>query len=535
MDELSPKLAEILKRAASLLGAVESTSDGANVFTVEEILRSANALDEDREKKIKINMILNELEKYYQGQPASKREADAQAIIHDTQAYAYLTLVPPRSGGRMFGLPEIIEIVNRRGITHGINYALLESACEKFAAGKGLINSLKFAECAFPERGTDASLSYRVRLLDKRSLFAEEGGFRGDLASMVEHVEIGRVVATIEPEGEGRGGVSVRGEPLPPVKGNGLPFRTGDGLRISPDGRTLIALLNGCLVQSESVLDVIPFYAVAGNLETGADIRFHGNVLVGGNVIGPVTIECDDLYVQGNIEAANVTAAGDIFITGGIIGKKTGVTESDGRVFTRFVSDATLRALDDVVVRNSITYSDVTTNGKVSVISERGAIVGGAVSALKGIVATSLGSDFGTYTSMTVGKDYLTGNRLAAIERRIREHEMNLARMETLKQKLAEAKIDISKLPPEKQDMYISVLQKEIRTREEMSSMRRGKEKFEKAIKDFLEASIRVLDKLHPPVRVQIGEAIQEVRDRMEKVTLVLDRGNRIMTRKEGE
>lgn len=533
MDELAPKLSEILKRASLLVGTIESTSDGASVFTVEDILRSASAMDEDREKKIKINMALNDLKEYYRGLPMSKRDADAQIIVTDTQAYAYLTLVPPRSGGRMLAFPDIINAINTKGISYGLNYAVLEAASDKFIKKEGLIYSLKIAECAFPTCGDDAAISFNVKCLDKMKLFDSSAPVAENIASLVEHVEMGRVVARIAPAEEGTEGTNVRGERIPPMKGKDIPFAIGAEMRVLPNGHDLVSLQNGALVRGETSLNIVPFYTVAGDLESAGDIRFSGNVLVTGNVHGPLSIQCEDLFVQGNVEAATIFVGGDVYIGGGIIGKKTGAIEADGRIFARHASDATLRAFGDIVIKNSITYSDVSANGCVSVTSERGSIVGGSVSALKGIVANSIGSDFGTYTATTVGKDFLTTSRLVAIERRIKEHETSLAKMDMLKKKLAEAKVDISKLPPDKQDIYISILQKEIKTREEMNSLRRGKDKFDRAIKEFLTASIRVANELHPPVRVQIGEAIREIRERMEKVILVLDRDNTIHTKQE--
>ena len=148
--------------------------------------------------------------------------------------------------------------------------------------------------------------------------------------------------------------------------------------------------------------------------------------------------------------------------------------------------------------------------------------------------ARSVGSDFGTYTTTSVGVDFLTPRRLARIDQRIREYEENLSKIEMIKGKLSQAGIDVSKLPMDKQDIYISVLQKEVKSREELNSLRRAKEKFDGAMKEFLQASVRVLENLHPPLKVQIGNAIQEIRDRMQKVTLVLDRDNKIFAKVEG-
>ncbi|MHC4607223.1 MAG: DUF342 domain-containing protein [Planctomycetota bacterium] len=522
-----------MNRAAELVDTVECSFDGSTAYSVEEYLRSALSLEEDREKRVEISLLLSDFKQFYQGLAASRQDASAQVVLRIAPDRANLTLSPPRSGGRHVDFDEVMRRVHLEGITEGLSQAAVQAAVEKVVKKEETIWLLQIASSTPSEPGEDATIEFKTPLFDK-SIFFTGDPVEADLATFVENVEAGETVAEVRPATPGKPGVDVRGEESPPIPGKDLQLRLGAGLQRSGDGRSVVALVNGTVVLGDDSVDIVPFYVVKGDLEAGQDVRQNGHVMVTGSVTGPVSVRAEDIFIGGSAEAASLSGTGDIYVGGGIVGKKTGRVEADGRVFARSISDATVQAFGDVTVRTSITYSEVASNGVVRVVAERGALVGGTVSALKGIETKNVGSDFGTYTTTAAGVDFLTPKRIERIEKRIREYEDNLSKIDLLKRKLAEAKVDVSKLPPEKQDLYISVLQKEIRTREELNSLRRSREKFDRAITDFLEASIRILENLHPPVKVQIGQTIQEIRERMEKVTLVLDGEKQIHVKREG-
>lgn len=531
IQSVSPRLAEVLKKAEAIIGPIESAYDGGTVFTVEERLRSEQSLEEDRDRRVRINNVLTELQHYYQAPAASKRDADAQVLIHDTQASAYLTLVPARPAGHMPNFPDVMANVNAAGITHGVNHAILEAAFQKFQKKNGMIYAVKFAECTLPKGGESPRLKVRVNAFQKAPLFSVDKPFGVELPTEVSTVASGQVVADFVPGTAGTPGMSVRGETIPAVGSGQAKASFGDGLKLSPDGRQLVASMNGVLVASGEHLDVVPFYVVNGDLAAEQSISFNGNVFVTGNVAGPIEIRCEDLYVAGSLEAATVDATGDLFIQGGIVGKRTGRVTTTGSIHTRFVSDATIEAMGDIVARDSITYSDATSNGRITVVSPGGTIFGGTVAALKEISATKIGSDFGSYTTTIAGKDFLTKRQLDRIDAKIRGYEETLYKIDLIKKKLGDSKTAPSGAAA--QDVIISLLQKEIKAREELASLKRSKEKFDKAMKDFLTASIHAVEQLNPPVKVQICSAVEEITKRMNRVVLVLDRENKVFAMKQ--
>lgn len=534
-ENLPPKLRGLIQKIGILLGSCESTWAGEEVFSLQDILRSAISMEEDLQRRSQLDMILQELQQHYKAPAASKSQSNAKAFITDTQAHAYLTILPPHPGGHWMKLADIVRLVHINRVRHGLNQSAIEGAYKKATMSGEIIYALKIAQSTPPTKGRPATIDYLTRCFDKRVIFNEENPFGGEgLKEMIGNVQMGTMVARYTPPSEGTPGYNVRGELIPPLIGDPLPFEFGDTLKLAPNERDLYAMAAGSLVIRDHKLEVIPFYIVEGDLAQQQDIYFNGNVLVEGNVHGPVTIRCEDLYVLGNIEGATIYCTGDLYVRGGIIGKRIGVVEVDGRVYARFITDATVQAMEDVVATNSITYSEVISNSRILVKAERGAIVGGSISALKEIVAQSIGSDFGTYTSTTVGKDFLTPKRFQILDQKIKEYELNLAKIDLLKKRLGASAATISKLPTQRQDVLISVLQKEIQIRAELNSLKRSKDRLNQAIEGFLSACIKILDQLYPPLRVQIGEVIQEIKEKMQHVTLLLDRDTKVLTMKKG-
>ena len=92
-----------------------------------------------------------------------------------------------------------------------------------------------------------------------------------------------------------------------------------------------------------------------------------------------------------------------------------------------------------------------------------------------------------------------------------------------LKQKLSSSNINPKNLPPEKKDIYLSILQKERTSEQELDRLERRRRRYERHLQKFLGASIRVIDHLSPPVEVKVYDIVKEIQDNLEKVVVQLD------------
>jgi uncharacterized protein (DUF342 family) len=526
---IPPALAELLRKADATLGGLESRLDGAQVLSVEALLRAAIEREMDVGRLRRMSLLLNEFERFHLGTSARLQPDDALIVIEATPFEARLTLIPGRDGGKPMTPALLRERLKEACVVHGIREGALEGAC-RCAAESEIVQRLAVAAGESGEDGEDGCISFNVRAFDKRVLLDPEQPFFGDLASMVEDVKVGALVARITPATPGRPGRDIRGTVTPAMPGMPVSLGIGEGLQLIADGRELHALVRGSLVVGDEVLDLVPFHVVSGQLGVGQDLAFDGNVLVTGHVMGPVRIQARDIYIAGNAEAAQLSATGDVWV-GGSIREKTTV-EAEGRVSARTVTDASVRAIGDVWVSESIVESRVTSSGKVVTRPGEGVIEGGEISAFRGVLAHTLGSSYGLPTKVKVGVEDLRAPLLTELDKRIRENEESLTKIDDLKGRLAGQGKPAREMGPDQQVVYISVLRKEIQALEDLRGLRRRRKKLDSGREEGATPALSITGSLHPPVSVEIGEASETIKERVDSCVLALGSDRRLSIRK---
>ena len=477
--------------------------------------------------------IVRALRGYFKTPAASSREGNAQAVIDISGGglTASLTLLPPHRGGGIIGTEAVLREFDLHHVKVGRNLDAIRAAVAACQRTGEIVYRVEAARGREPGRPADGAIELDVAHLDKEKLVAGTEWLREHVPPMLESVVRGQRLGTYHPPVPGEPGVSVKGKNLVPAPPAELAVEPGPGVKLGRSSGSLKAEAAGQVVLDAKRLDVVPLFVVEGD-RTGeeGDLLFRGDVIVTGNVSG-CRIEAEDVIVFGRADRVRIQAYGDVVVGGGLIGKKEGAVYADGRVSAHHVADATIEALGDVEISGTVTYTDVTTLGRLVVAGGRSQIVGGRAAAFRGIEAREIGSDFGTYTETAVGVDFLTERRLTRIKERLARHEENLRKIGALKKKLAKKGLDPARLSPQKQDVYLSVLRKEARSKREIEALARRMDRFSDALEPFLEASVRVLGTFHPPVRVQIGDTVREIEERLAAVEVYRDRREGIRTR----
>ena len=528
-------LARLLEGARSALQAADPSWEGGRAVPLcGELERLAAAPGTAEPRREALRGIAAELRSWFKSSAANSKENDGfcHVELSGGALRAYLTVFPPRRGGAHVGSEECFRELDLHQVNTGLDSAAVRRAVAVMQETGDTVCAALVAEGRPAGEPKAASVEFSVPRLVKDELRLDTKWLLLNLPKCLRELREGQPVGLHRPGSPGDPGVTVRGKMLPPSgKPEGEP-EWGPSLRLAHGaGAELVAASPGQLIVDRYRLGVIPLFLIEGDYAPPSpEISFRGLVVVLGNLTG-LKVDADEVIVAGNCERSEIHSAGDVLIGGGVAGKREGKIFADGRVAARHVADAEIEALGDVVVTNSITYSNVTSNARVKVTAERGAIVGGRVAALKGIEARSVGSDFGTYTVTAVGRDFLTAKRLERLKEIIRGHEDNLAKITALKDKLAKHNVDVRRLPPEKQDIYLGVLRKEAKSRAEMASLARRRDKLDQALSDVLEATIRIREELYPPVRVEIADAIREIEGRLKSVVVYRDRKEGILTR----
>ncbi len=530
-------LARLLERAVAALRAASSEwkpGQTAGLAAQLEAAASAAGAGLADSRRAELRNLAAEIREWFRVPSANSRENDGfcHVEIAGGALHCHLSVFPPRKGGRQLSSEDCFRELDLHQVTTGLDSAAVRRAVAEMQSTLDVILAVPVAEGRPAVDPTPPGFELSVPHVSKTELRLDTKWLLARLPDMLRELPEGQTVGRIRPGTPGEPGVTVRGKPIPPQPRGSQGPALGDGLRVRPTGSGEILTVHpGVLAVDTGRLEIMPLFLIEGDYApTSPEIAFRGLVVVLGNLSGQ-RVDADEVIVSGNCERSEIHSGGDVLVGGGVVGKNAGKIFADGRVAARHVSDAEIEALGDVIVTNTITYSNVTSNARVKVTAERGAIVGGRIAALRGIEARSLGSDFGTYTVTAVGRDFLTARRLERLKEVIRLHEENLARITALKEKLARANVDVRKLPPEKQDIYLGVLRKEAKSQAELASLARRRDRLDRSLSDVLEATVRIREELYPPVRVEIADAIREIEQRLRSVVVYRDSREGILTR----
>ena len=333
------------------------------------------------------------------------------------------------------------------------------------------------------------------------------------------------------PPGKGTPGMTVRGCEVEPPMGTDVQFSTVlKGVAVSPDDPDLLlAAISGQPVLVTNGVNVEPIITIKNvDLSTG-NLDFDGSLKITGDVKPGMRIKAmGDIYIQGVVEAATVEASGDIEIRGGIIGQdevrnqegdlNPGVAEirANGSVRALFVENALVTANVDILVHEFVINSELNAGARLMVGepgSSKGRIISAICRARERVAAITVGSRAGVCTTIEIGVDPATRDKLAAVRHLLEVKEKELQEtvkaLEYLHKNPCRNAVTMLK---EKHDAYL-------RLQTEVQELEGRKKRLQKRIKPVEDAGIVVERKVYSGVRIKIGERLLELADDLENVT----------------
>ena len=149
MGSITPEIQGLVQKAQILAGSIDARISDGKIFTVEEFLRGSQSSDEDPEMNDQITTLLDQFKSYYKRSVPPDEDGNTQVIIQDTQASAYMTLIPARSGSTHADTDEVLRQIAAAGIREGIMQSAVEAAA-KACQGNEMIWSLPIASAQIP-------------------------------------------------------------------------------------------------------------------------------------------------------------------------------------------------------------------------------------------------------------------------------------------------------------------------------------------------------------------------------------------------
>ena len=399
-DMKEKRQAEVNRKRASGGSAIEPGADSR------ENTHSQSAGDREADQK-KEAAASPKKDKRRPGDDLCTKEFSISIEENGNKAYAYIPWIP----GNIVTKEDIYQDLERREIVFGIRDDAITDLIER----KRLNEKILIAEGIPAQKGKDGWFEWFVRLdLPRIPAPLPDGGVDYVNIEAFEMVDEGEKIAVYHKAEMGISGKNIYGEMIHAENGAEKKPIRGVGFTIEPDGVTYISKINGkfeftggrilitnMLVVHEDVT------AVTGKLEVDGSVYVIGSIYSGGYIKAT-----GDIIIEHNVETGRLVAGGNVMIKKGSCSKNDCFIDAGGEVSGSFFEAATINAGGNVKA-NYIMNSMINTLGKVIVSGSKGVLLGGKISAVKGVDAHNLGNRLHLKTVLDIGRNELYEREMA--------------------------------------------------------------------------------------------------------------------------
>ncbi len=343
-----------------------------------------------------------------EGNSRPPRDALTHFFLTPDRMSAYACVLPPADGGADITKEKVLSDLSYAGISYGI----MEERVSELYGANPYLRIIPIAEGTPPRDGEDGQIEalFEQQIETKLEVATNE---RIDFnkTHLIQTVHEGDPIYRIIPPVPGQDGVDVTGMTVPCQQAEEIQIPIGRHTKLSPDGRSLLAEIDGILYVTATQGDAVeysvrPQRLFAGDLSSFAGVlHIEDSLYVPGNVFGGVNIEAGgDVIITGEVrDATIVSIAGTVRVQKGIRGVEGKTTvKARNQVQALVIESASVTSGGDVI-SETILDSEISCGGAVSVTGGRGIILGGHIHAEKLVSCQQIGNLSGKRTKITVG------------------------------------------------------------------------------------------------------------------------------------
>ncbi|MGA2766269.1 MAG: FapA family protein [Spirochaetia bacterium] len=361
---------------------------------------------------------------------AESADGYTEVRVSEDRMMAAVSFHPAAGTGKQIELIEVREQLAARGLRFGIDWDMVKSSILSCNASRTVLPGVEIARGRRPLDEIEPRLELEPVLLKKETPegpAAHAVDFKA--ISPFRMVRKGDILARISPRVEGVAGIDVMGAVVPHGKSPGSSPKPGKNTLVSGD--TVVAGADGRFVSGEESFWVSEVLEILGDVDySTGHIDFPGDVIVQGQIKQGFKVKAGgSLTCARLIDASEIQCGGDLETGQGILGRMQGTVKVGGRVRTKFIENCYVEAGGDVLVSTGCLSSVINTLGSVTT-GPRGVIIGGKLSAQKGVSAFQIGSSAGVRTEIHCGVDYRVQQKLTWIRDRNIELALKLKEVE---------------------------------------------------------------------------------------------------------
>lgn len=450
-----------------------------------------------------------------EGQDPIRLKAQCWVVVAQSGLAAWIFAVPPTGGEPPLTEEEIAEALRKAKVTTGLHAEQYQTLLQERPYFR--LCMVAWGVPALP--GKDGGVTdHYPRENTRQVALDEEGNVDYRAQSYVQTIKKGDVICDVHAPVEGTPGVMVTGQVIkpPPVKPAVLP--RGSNTALDEEGLHLVATMSGHLLYHTNAFQVKSILQVPGNVDySTGNINFLGDVHIAGDVREKFTVRATGtVTIDGLVEAATVEADGDIIVTKGVLGDNKALLKSKKSVKAKYLENCVVYS-GDCTFADCIINSEIYSDQRISVLTGRGTILGGSLTAAGQIEANIIGSQSGRKTEIVLGV-------LPYVQK---EQDDNRVALEALRKELEEVNRQLNFLDNQGSKEEENKKHADLRLRKSVLALKEAK--LVKRQQELMEMKVdRARCRLeagtiYPTTILQIGAAVRKIEEVWKGCTAVYD------------
>ncbi len=432
---------------------------------------------------------------------------------------------------------ELISILQNHQITDTINLENIAIFCTEAAQGENPENTLVAAGTP-STHGRDGWFELLVQTGPQQcTLEEDEKGRIVDFKNVqsFSNVTLHQPIGIIHPPTLGNDGKTVSGKTIHAVHGKPSPVTPGKGTELNEDGSQIVATQEGRVILERTAINVVEELLISSDIDMSiGHISFNGFVSITGDVLDDFNVSAKKgININGAVGKCQISSDGPVSI-GTMAGKGGGKVTCNGGFTARYLNQATVECLGDVIILQEARNSIIKATGKVN--ASQGVITGGETIALEGIEAKVLGNITGVRTYLTSGVYFPETDHLNNLRTRQRKTTEQLEKIDHTLEEIAKKPVDSNrKSLVEAINLRIEVLTQRLeKLKTEKKEVEQELATFKTGDHSTTNPKINALKIIQEGVVISLGETTEELKREVNGPVSVIentrDHGLRFMT-----
>ncbi len=441
-------------------------------------------------------------------------------------------IVYPTHHGKIPAYKEIEEELATKKILAIVGKDDIEEELHEIDLKNPKVHRVLVARGKEPVNGYDEYFVPLMKLEKKAGKVLEDG--RIDFKELESIIEIrkGQEILKKIPAVKPVDGMNIYGDKIAATFESKEGYNKGDHIiDAGRDDGVFISDIEGCLMVEGKKVSVSPFAIIKGNVDyDSGNIDFSGSVHVLGSLLPGFSLKArGDVIIDKNADDAYIEAEGDVVVKQGIAGKGDMKVVAGGKVKVEYILNASVEAVKEIEVQDSIINSRVFSNDKVSVTAKHGKIIGGETTARHEIVANVVGVPSENVTSLSVGVSLFVERELLEIRKELESTKSMVNEIVMkIRASFGESLFDdpkkfIAILPPVKKKACLLLLSELTIHNKELTALKIRRDEAEAKLKLEREPVVVITDTVYPGTIINIKKQRRRIEEKLVNVKFYED------------